>query len=94
MSSKVQQIQSAPGFSPVWLVSCDMGPLPLNADTYFARVYVGNGSNDVARFRKAFIIHIREHDVFGWGRVCRTSKVGARSIGLLGGIFGRISRDR
>jgi hypothetical protein len=67
MSSKVQKIPSAPGTSRVWLVSCDMGSLPLNADIYFARVHVGNGSHDVARFSKAFRIHIQEHDVFGWG---------------------------
>ncbi len=68
MSSKVQQVQSDPGPSRLWLVSCDMGRLPLNADMYFARVYVGNGNNDVARFSKAMTIDIREHDVFGWGR--------------------------
>ena len=44
-----------------------MGQLPLNAGSYFADVYLGNGSRDVARFTRAFSIKIREHDVFGWG---------------------------
>jgi len=67
MSSKVQQVSSASGPSRVWWVSCDLGRLPLNAGTYFARVYVGNGDLDVARFSKAVTLHIRENDVFGWG---------------------------
>ena len=32
-----------------------------------ADVYLGNGLIDVARFSKAFVLQIEEHDVFGWG---------------------------
>jgi len=67
MSSKVQNIPSAAGFSRFWRVRCEMGHLPLNAGTYFASVWIGNGMHDVARFSKAFTIGVREHDVFGWG---------------------------
>lgn len=67
MSSKVQNIRSATGLSQVWRVRCDMGRLPLNAGQYLATVFVGNGLNDLAQFSNAFSIHVREHDVFGWG---------------------------
>jgi len=67
MSSKVQQVPSVIGLSRFWKVRCDMGRLPLNAGTYVARVHVGNGLRDVARFSRAFIVEIEPHDVFGWG---------------------------
>jgi len=68
MSSKVQCVSSAPGRSKHWQVSCNMGRVPLNAGIYHADVYLGNGLIDVARFSKAFVLQIEEHDVFGWGR--------------------------
>jgi hypothetical protein len=67
MSSKVQCVSSAPGSSKHWQVSCNMGKVPLNAGIYYADVYLGNGLIDVARFSKAFVLQIEEHDVFGWG---------------------------
>lgn len=67
MSSKVQNIPSITSFSSLWTVSCDMGRLPINAGTYFASIWIGNGMRDVARFSKAFSLRVREHDVFGWG---------------------------
>lgn len=67
MSSKVQGIPSVNGFSRFWKVHCDMGHLPLNADTYSVDVYLGNGIHDVARFSKAVTLRVLEHDVFGWG---------------------------
>jgi lipopolysaccharide transport system ATP-binding protein len=67
MSSKVQNVQTPDRPSRFWRVRCDMGRLPLNAGSYFAHVYLGNGVRDVARFTRAFAITVREHDVFGWG---------------------------
>ena len=68
MSSKVQCVSSEPGSSKRWQVLCSMGKLPLNAGTYYARVYLGDGLFDIARFSNAIVIHIEEHDVFGWGK--------------------------
>jgi len=67
MSSKVQNVPSATGSSRVWRACCDLGRIPINAGTYFVRVYVGNGRIDVARFSNAFTIRVLDHDVFGWG---------------------------
>jgi lipopolysaccharide transport system ATP-binding protein len=67
MSSKVQNVASAPGPSRRWSVRCDMGRLPLNAGIYRLHVYFGNGGFDFARFTSALAIKVREHDVFGWG---------------------------
>jgi lipopolysaccharide transport system ATP-binding protein len=67
MSSKVQNLSSAPGASRFWNIKCSLGRLPLNAGTYYLDVYVGNGVYDVARFGRAFALLVREHDVFGWG---------------------------
>jgi len=67
MSSKIQCVASAPGRSKHWQVNCIMGKVPLNAGIYYADVYLGNGLIDVARFSKAFLIQVEEHDVFGWG---------------------------
>lgn len=67
MSSKVQNIRTSAAPSRFWRVRCDMGRLPLNAGTYYATIHVGNGMNDIARFTRAFVINVREHDVFGWG---------------------------
>lgn len=68
MSSKVQNVPSAPGPGKRWRVRCDMGRLPLNAGLYSVRVHVGNGTFDMARFSNAFALNVREHDVFGWGK--------------------------
>lgn len=67
MSSKVQNVASSPGPASRWRVECDLGAVPLNAGTYVARVYVGDGVRDVARFSNAFVVQVIEHDVFGWG---------------------------
>ncbi len=67
MSSKVQNIPSRCGDSRRWVVRCEMGAIPLNAGTYTATIYVGNGIVDVAKFSDAFLIKVAEHDVFGWG---------------------------
>lgn len=67
MSNKVQNVLSAPGVSRNWTIRCDLGPLPLNAGTYYATVYIGNGVVDIARFSKVMAISVGEHDVFGWG---------------------------
>lgn len=67
MSSKIQNIPSAPGQSRFWQVCCRMGRVPLNAGSYLAHIYVGNAVSDYARFTRAFTIQVREHDVFGWG---------------------------
>jgi len=67
MSSKVQNVPSVPGCSRLWTIQCEMGCLPINTGTYSARVYLGNGVHDVARFSNAFTIRVIEHDVFGWG---------------------------
>lgn len=74
MSSKVQGVPSANGLSRLWKVRCDMGHLPLNADTYLVNVYVGNGIHDVARFSRAVTLRVLEHDVFGWGNRLPTVK--------------------
>jgi hypothetical protein len=60
-------VACVPGPSHRWRVECDLGAIPLNAGSYVARVYVGDGLRDVARFSNAFVIHVIEHDVFGWG---------------------------
>jgi lipopolysaccharide transport system ATP-binding protein len=67
MSTKVQGIASSPGPAKTWRVRCDLGCVPLNAGTYFTRVYVADGNHDIARFSNAQIIQFNEHDVFGWG---------------------------
>ncbi|HEX5436697.1 MAG TPA: polysaccharide ABC transporter ATP-binding protein [Gemmatimonadaceae bacterium] len=67
MSNKVQNVPSSTGPSRRWAVVCDLGQLPLNAGSYGVRVHVGDGMRDVARFGNAFVLHVREHDVFGWG---------------------------
>ena len=67
MSSKVQNVPSLPGPARSWRVRCALGALPLNAGTYVARVYLGDGSRDVARFSDAVVLQVVEHDVFGWG---------------------------
>ncbi|HET7563611.1 MAG TPA: polysaccharide ABC transporter ATP-binding protein [Gemmatimonadaceae bacterium] len=68
MSSKVQNVRSAQGTSRRWRVRCDLGRIPLNAGSYTAKVYLGDGMNDIARFTGAFALRVMEHDVFGWGK--------------------------
>lgn len=68
MSSNVQRALIASGLSRFWKVRCDMGRLPLNAGTYFAKVYVGNDEWSGARFDNAMTIRVMEYDVFGWGK--------------------------
>src|SRR5262249_43757906 len=67
MSSKVQNIPRISISSRFWRVNCDMGPIPLNAGNYFARIYVGDGKRDYCRFSNVFNIRVVEKDVFGWG---------------------------
>ncbi len=67
MSSNVQKAPRAMWRSRFWRVRCDMGRLPINAGTYFASVYVGDGLRMFARFSNAITIRVLEHDVFGWG---------------------------
>ena len=80
MSSKVQNVSSAPGVSRNWTIRCDLGQLPLNAGTYYGTVYIGDRGVDVARFSKVFAINVGEHDVFGWGN-------GLPSIGAWGPMY-------
>jgi lipopolysaccharide transport system ATP-binding protein len=72
MNSKYQGVPSASGRSRNWRASCELGKLPLNAGSYYASVYVGNGIRDVARFSEALRIEVQEGDVFGQG-VCLPS---------------------
>ncbi len=67
MSSKVQNVASAPGSSRFWDVRCDLGKIPLNAGQYVATVHIGNGERDIARFGDVLHLEVRPHDVFGWG---------------------------
>ncbi len=67
MSSKVQKVPSRRGCSRFWRVRIDLGKIPLNSGIYHARVYLGDGIQDVARFQSAYLVEVEEHDVFGWG---------------------------
>jgi lipopolysaccharide transport system ATP-binding protein len=66
MSSLVQRVLRS-GVSRRWKTRCDLGRLPINAGTYFANVYIGNGERS-EKFANAIRIEVLEHDVFGTGQ--------------------------
>jgi hypothetical protein len=67
MSSKVQNVPRHTASSRFWKIICNMGSIPLNAGTYFVKIYVGDGKIDHARFNNAFALRVIANDVFGWG---------------------------
>lgn len=69
MSSKVQSVKSICGPSLVWSIEVDCGSLPLNADEYQLRLYIGDEYADLARFSDLLRIDVQAKDVFGWGAV-------------------------
>jgi ABC-type polysaccharide/polyol phosphate transport system ATPase subunit len=74
MSSKVQNIPRDPTISSFWKITCDMGAIPLNAGTYFTRIYIGSGQHDHARFSDVFVLKVLPKDVFGYGSCLPSAK--------------------